>query len=568
MKNHTAAGALALLVTAALLIGCVGCGKDPAEPSADAPESTVPIARATDTVPSATTASTTLQPENSTTGSTQPEKTQMDSTRTKSKPAATTTKAASQTTKAPAKPARKTVQVAISEGLTVDEIAHLLEKKGVCRAGEFIQIAQKYSPQSFSIPADSRRAYKMEGYLYPDTYTMYADEDPKKVLTQLLSAYRAKVGKFSDRQLIVASIVEKESGSAKQAALMASVIYNRLQSSMKLDMDCTQEYIDCHLTDSPYLTDTEKYVDLYDTYVCSGLPAGPICNPGRRAIEAARHPANTQYHYYFLGQDDQIHYSKTYTEHRAAIWKYGTKDTIKFDNHGIKMVAHRGLSGLEKENTCAAFAAAGSRHYYGIEADVRLTADGEFVILHDHNLSRVTNGAVNMTIREHTWEELQDVILPDRNGAVNRADLRLPRMEDYLHICKTYRKECILEIKGLFKPEDVQRLVERIRAEKYLDHVTFIAADWKICMAVREMLPDSQIQLVAKKVDESMIEQMKKYRLDLNVDYGALTKEKVAMLHKNGILVNCWTCNTTEAAARLIDMGVDFITTDILEGRR
>ena len=71
---------------------------------------------------------------------------------------------------------------------------------------------------------------------------------------------------------------------------MASVIYNRLEAGMKLEMDPTREYINNYVTSSPYLSNTGKFAALYNTYKCSGLPAGPICNPGSRAIQAARTP--------------------------------------------------------------------------------------------------------------------------------------------------------------------------------------------------------------------------------------------------------------------------------------
>lgn len=243
-------------------------------------------------------------------------------------------------------------------------------------------------------------------------------------------------------------------------------------------------------------------------------------------------------------------------------------NTIKIDTKGVKLVAHRGLSGIEKENTCAAFVAAGNRSYYGIETDIHTVADGEFVVLHDSNVSRVTNGAMDLDIEQHTWEQLQNIVLPDRDGTTNRIDLRLPRLEDYLHICKTYEKECILEIKGIFTHENLLRVLDIIRAEDYLDHVIFIAFDLENCVFLRELLPESRIQWLTSTVDDNIVAQLKKYRLDLDVDFPALTAETVSRLHDNGILVNCWTCDTAEDAARLIAMGVDFITTNILEEQR
>ena len=236
-----------------------------------------------------------------------------------------TTKPTEKPTPKPTEEPVETVRVTIPEGYTVAQIAQALEKNGVCSAKEFVSVSQSYSPKSFSVPSDSNRAFKMEGYLFPDTYEFYVDDDPEDVLIKLLNNYNAKAGGLSSQQLIVASIVEKESRSAENAALVASVIYNRLNAGMKLEMDPTRDYINNYVTNSPYLSSTGKYAALYNTYKCSGLPAGPICNPGSRAIQAALNPADSDYLYFFFGNDNQNHYSKTYEEHQAAMEKYGVQ---------------------------------------------------------------------------------------------------------------------------------------------------------------------------------------------------------------------------------------------------
>lgn len=219
----------------------------------------------------------------------------------------------------------ETVTVTFPEGYTVMQVAQTLEEAGVCDDQAFVEVAQNYSPKSFSVPESSDRAYKMEGYLFPDTYEFYVDDNPEDVLIRILNNYNAKSGGISDTQLIVASIVEKESRSAENAALVASVIYNRLEAGMRLEMDSTREYINQNVTDSPYLSNTGKFAALYNTYKCAALPAGPICNPGARAIQAAVNPASSDYLYFFFGNDNQNHYSRTLEEHEAAMAEYGVQ---------------------------------------------------------------------------------------------------------------------------------------------------------------------------------------------------------------------------------------------------
>lgn len=242
-----------------------------------------------------------------------------------SSPAASTPEPTLEPTPEPTLEPPETVTVTFPEGFTVMQVAQALEEAGVCDDQAFVEVSQNYSPKSFSVPESNDRAYKMEGYLFPDTYEFYVDDDPEDVLIRILNNYNAKAGGISDTQLIVASIVEKESRSAENAALVASVIYNRLEAGMRLEMDSTREYINQNVTDSPYLRNTGKFAALYNTYKCAALPAGPICNPGARAIQAAVNPASSDYLYFFFGNDNQNHYSRTLEEHEAAMAKYGVQ---------------------------------------------------------------------------------------------------------------------------------------------------------------------------------------------------------------------------------------------------
>ena len=124
------------------------------------------------------------------------------------------------------------------------------------------------------------------------------------------------------------------------------------------------------------------------------------------------------------------------------------KQTIKIDSKQALMIAHRGLSGLEKENTNLAFVAAGNRSYWGIESDVRKTADGIFVMIHDKDTERVAG--VNYKVKETDFKTLREVRFKDVDESEGRVDLRIPTLEEYLHICKDYGKIAVLEWKSLF----------------------------------------------------------------------------------------------------------------------
>ena len=122
-------------------------------------------------------------------------------------------------------------------------------------------------------------------------------------------------------------------------------------------------------------------------------------------------------------------------------------DTIKFESKGnVQMIAHRGVSGLERENTCPAFVAAGVKSYYGIETDVHITADGKVIVYHNDNLKRLTG--LDMVIEETTFDELRKIRLKDTDLITERNDLFLPTLEEYVSICRKYDKQSILELKN------------------------------------------------------------------------------------------------------------------------
>lgn len=219
---------------------------------------------------------------------------------------------------------RQIVSVTIPEGFSFMQIADRLESKGVCTAEDFYKTAQSYSVKSFSVPSSSDRCFRYEGYLYPDTYEFYKNDDPESVLIKMLNNYAAKSGMPTDKQLILASIIEKEARSDTHMKMVASVFYNRLDCGMKLESDPTREYVNDFITGNSLLGSTSKYAALYNTYKCQ-LPAGPICNPGKKAIDAAMNPASSDYLYFFFGNDNDNHYSKTLEEHEAQMEKYGVQ---------------------------------------------------------------------------------------------------------------------------------------------------------------------------------------------------------------------------------------------------
>ncbi len=238
-------------------------------------------------------------------------------------------------------------------------------------------------------------------------------------------------------------------------------------------------------------------------------------------------------------------------------------NTIKFEKKSARVVAHRGLSGIETENTNAAFVAAGNRSYYGIETDIHRTADGRFVVCHDDELKRIAGE--NIAVETSTLAELQSIVLFDRDGAKSREDLRVSVLENYIGICKKYGKHCVLELKSDFTEDEIAKIIEIVKGFDYLENVTFISFVYGNLEKIRRILPEQSVQFLFSKFSDSIIAKVIENRIDVDVYYKILTKEIIDLLHENGLVVNCWTVDDPKDAEKLSAWGVDYITSNILE---
>ena len=240
-------------------------------------------------------------------------------------------------------------------------------------------------------------------------------------------------------------------------------------------------------------------------------------------------------------------------------------NTIKVNHGETKMVAHRGVSGLERENTCAAFVAAGSRSYFGIETDVHRTGDGKYIIIHDDATTRVTGR--ELVVEETDFATLRTLPLFDRETELPRSDLSLPPLEDYLSICKKYEKIAVLELKKAMDRETVLGIAGAVAQSGWMEHTIFISFEWDNLMFLREGYPDQNAQYLVSRIEDpqALAAQLKEHRLDLDAKHIVVTKEIVSLMHENGIQVNVWTVDDPARARELVDMGVDYITSNILE---
>ena len=238
-------------------------------------------------------------------------------------------------------------------------------------------------------------------------------------------------------------------------------------------------------------------------------------------------------------------------------------DTIKINKNNTALIGHRGLSGIECENTAAAFVAAGNRSYFGIETDVHKTADGKFIIIHDDITGYVC--AEDLSVENSNYEDLRKLRLNARDGKI-REDLCLPSLEEYLRICKTYGKTGVLELKNHFEKSDVEKILDIVKNEYETDKLIFISFDYNNLVYIKELDNTATVQFLCYcPVDDALIEKLLKYGMDLDIYFSYLDEGAIKQLHDNGIKINCWTVDEKCVAERLIDWVIDYITTNILE---
>lgn len=222
-------------------------------------------------------------------------------------------------------------RVTFPEGLTLNEVAALLDKEQVCDRPSFLGAA---TPEAVSEALGTTlppKAGDAEGFLFPETYFLGVGEDPSRLVAQMLAQFKQQ---FYDpfwlpataqkpwgnlyQVVTLASLVEKEARLNSERTLIAGVLLKRLRQNMPLQCDATVQYaLGEH---KPRLTYEDLKVDSpYNTYKYKGLPPGPICSPGLPSLRAALYPQVGEYLFYVAKPDGSHVFSRTYEEHQAAI---------------------------------------------------------------------------------------------------------------------------------------------------------------------------------------------------------------------------------------------------------
>ena len=226
------------------------------------------------------------------------------------------------------------IKLTIPEGYSAEMIAARCEKLGICKANDFLKALEngKFNYEFISeLPDNNDVKYKLQGYLFPSTYSFSAETPAHEVVDTLLGEFEkqfnAVKGKLPATMTMPevinrAALIEREAKLDNERTMISGVIKNRLEKGMLLQIDASVVYV---ISDGLYDVERVLYRDLkvdskYNTYKYEGLPAGPICNPGIESIIAAMNPDEHNYLYYHTDteKNDGSHiFSETFAQHNS-----------------------------------------------------------------------------------------------------------------------------------------------------------------------------------------------------------------------------------------------------------
>ena len=214
------------------------------------------------------------------------------------------------------------IKVTIPEGFDINDIAKMLQEKGIINKEKFMDSCKTYKLPTYIMEKENRK-FNLEGFLFPSTYDLKAGMSGNAIIKLMLGKFYSTINEINkekpidmkklDNVIIMASIVERETSDKNEKAKVASVFYNRLKKDMKLQSCATVLYSLGKHKEKLYNKDLEVKSP-YNTYKVTGLPIGPICNPGKESIKAALSPTKTNYLYFVLSNDGKHFFTDDYNK--------------------------------------------------------------------------------------------------------------------------------------------------------------------------------------------------------------------------------------------------------------
>ncbi len=232
------------------------------------------------------------------------------------------------------------IRFTIPEGFTVTQMAEKLVEQGIIKKDAFLDLAKNAEGLDNTLladlPEDDQLTYRLEGYLFPETYELKKGSTEADIVQRMLDETANRLNEIPDYKeklaqrgiglnelMTIASLVEREVVADSERGVVAGVIYNRLAEGMKLEIDATVQYLLGKPKERLLNSDLRSVDSPYNTYLYEGLPPGPIAAPSLKSIEAALAPEASEYLFYVTKKDGSGEhlFAKTYEEHLKNIKK-------------------------------------------------------------------------------------------------------------------------------------------------------------------------------------------------------------------------------------------------------
>lgn len=230
------------------------------------------------------------------------------------------------------------------------------------------------------------------------------------------------------------------------------------------------------------------------------------------------------------------------------------------ENSKVIMIAHRGMSSLAPENTIAAIEMAGLYGYGGVEFDVQQTKDGKYVISHDLDVKRMTNGSGKINGR--TLTQIKKLTIDNGNGIKNYSGLKIPTLEEALACCQKYDLVPCIEIKNV---KNVKGILKIIKKYNYLNSALITSSNVSALKAIRKINSDISLSLISSGDGIATVNTAKRLKCDgININYRKLNNEVAAYAKQNNMQIGAWTVNNMSDNYQCQKYGVDYIITNSL----
>ncbi len=227
----------------------------------------------------------------------------------------------------------------------------------------------------------------------------------------------------------------------------------------------------------------------------------------------------------------------------------------------IKLTAHRGFSGIAPENTIAAFEKAAEYNFFAAECDVHLTKDGVWVIYHDDNIFRLTNGYKN--IADATYDELQEYVIDNGVNVEKYPNQKIPTLEEFLVVCKDMKIVPQIEIKN-GNQEKLQEILNLLDKYNLREQSIIISFNIEAIKTIRELDEKIEIWYLVEEITDVEINECVNNNFALAFNHKKNNAETIKIANDKNIKLCAWTVDELEKIEQLYDMGVKYITTNVV----